>query len=128
MITFSDLPFCYSRRFKHYQILILIPVMVNNEGPFNFGLDTGGYGGLDPSLVDKLELEQLKDQVTVDSFTIGYIHLDGPFTIPILDLSIINKEMDVKEDGVFGKVCFFDNLLVNIDYPSKTVEIVCVFR
>ena len=120
--------------------LIIIPLTINGEGPFNFVLDTG-VGVLlitDPSLKDSLNLKSLRT-ITITGFGEGK-DLDANITSPLA--IVINSDIRasipaaILKADVFGLSAytgmpihgligaeFFNSFIVKINYPLKTLKI-----
>ena len=112
------------------QPLILVPVQVNDRGPFDFILDTGaGTSLLSSELAKQLEVKIIgsKDGLSaggkvsvslakVDSLTVGETKL-GDVDVGIVDLGPIGKTIGAKIDGDLG-YNFLKHFRVTIDYRS----------
>src|SRR5437879_12282403 len=97
------------------QPLILLPVHVNNRGPFDFILDTGaGTSLLSSELAKQLETKVIGSKegqgaggkvsvslAKVDSISVGETKLRD-VDVGIVDLAQIGKTMGVKFAGVLG--------------------------
>jgi hypothetical protein len=112
-----------------------IEVMVNGQGPFLFGLDTGAQGGsrIDTSLVEKLQLKssgqvqatdgsgrspQTADTVKLDSILIGNLRFAD---ITAGSRNFKNSPHPLKIDGVVG-LSLFSEYLVTLDFPKKLLR------
>src|SRR5436305_9223366 len=110
------------------QPLILLPVRVNGEGPFEFILDTGaGTSLLSSDLAKKLNIKIISTKegesaggkisvslAKVDSFAVGQARLDD-VDVGIVDLSHIVKTIVTKIDGDVG-YNFFKHFYINYYY------------
>src|SRR5882672_10690080 len=97
------------------QPLILLPVHVNNRGPFDFILDTGaGTSLLSSELAKQLELKVIGSKegqsaggkvsvslAKVDTLVVGETRLDD-VDVGIVDLAHIAKTIGSKIDGDLG--------------------------
>lgn len=118
------------------QPLILLPVRVNDEGPFDFILDTGaGTSLLSSDSAKRLQVKILgsKDGQTaggkvsvslakVDSFAVGDAKLDE-VDVGIVDLSHIGKTVGARIDGDLG-YNFLKHFRVVIDYRNCEIHFV----
>jgi predicted aspartyl protease len=110
------------------QPLILVPVQVNDYGPFDFILDTGaGTSLLSPELATQLEVEIIgtKEGQTaggkvsvplakVDSVAVGEAKLDD-VDVAVVDLSHLGKTVGANLDGDLG-YNFLKHFRVTLDY------------
>ena len=110
------------------QPLILLPVKVNGEGPFEFILDTGaGTSLLSSDLAKRLQLKVLGSKegqsaggkvsvslAQVDSLAVGDAKLHD-VDVGIVDLSHIGKTIGAKIDGDLG-YNFLRHFRITIDY------------
>lgn len=110
------------------QPLILLPVRVNGQGPFDFILDTGaGTSLLSTELAKQLDVKILgskeghsaggKVSVSlgkVDSLTLGETKLEG-VEVGVVDLSHVGRAVGAKLDGDLG-YNFLKHFRVTIDY------------
>src|SRR5438045_9636443 len=97
------------------QPLILLPLRVNGDGPFEFILDTGaGTSLLSSDLAKKLNIKIISTKegqsaggkisvslATVDSLAVGQVKLDD-VDVGIVDLDNIAKTISTKIDGDVG--------------------------
>jgi hypothetical protein len=114
----------------------VIEVMVNGQGPFLFGLDTGAQGGsrIDISLVEKLQLKssgqvqatdgsgrspQAADTVKLDSIAIGNLRFAD---VTAGARNFKNSPRPLKIDGVVG-LSVFSEYLVTLDFPKKLLRL-----
>ena len=116
------------------QPLILLPVSVNGQGPFEFILDTGaGTSLLSPELAQKIgakiigakEGQSAGGKVSVslakvDSLAVGETRRDD-VDVGIVDLSHIGKTIGAKIDGDLG-YNFFDRFQITIDYSNCEIR------
>src|SRR5467141_4188900 len=117
------------------QPLILLPVHVNDRGPFDFILDTGaGTSLLASDLAKQLEVKTIGSKegqsaggkvsvslAKVDSISVGETKLDN-VDVGIVDLAQIGKTIGAKIDGDLG-YNFLRNYKVVIDYPGETLTL-----
>lgn len=116
--------------------LVIIPLYINNNGPFNFILDTG-VGPLiitDPHLVDSLDLKiarsikisGLGKGNEIDAFVsndvsvkIGHAYMDNiPTAILKQDILGLSNYVGTKIYGLLGYY-FFNSFLVELKYSAK---------
>jgi hypothetical protein len=112
------------------QPLILVPVDVNEQGPFDFILDTGaGTSLLSIELAEKLKVKVLGSKqgqsaggavsvslAKVDSFSVGHARLPD-IDVGIVDLKQIGTTVGAKIDGDLG-YNFLKSFRVSIDYEK----------
>ena len=112
--------------------LVLVPVFINNSGPFKFLLDTGATNSiLSAALAEKLNIPPGRTEslataagpltVTVrtfDALRIGGIQIDRP-EIVVADLTLLGN---LRVDGVLGGD-YLKSFSVSIDYSKKLVRI-----
>jgi predicted aspartyl protease len=117
------------------QPLILLPVKVNDRGPFEFILDTGaGTSLLSTELAKQLELRVIGSKegqsaggkvavslARVDSLIIGETRLDD-VDVGIVDLSHIGRTVGTKIDGDLG-YNFLKHFRVTIDYRDSELRL-----
>jgi predicted aspartyl protease len=117
------------------QPLILLPVHVNDCGPFDFILDTGaGTSLLSSDLAKQLDIKVIGSKegqsaggkvsvslAKVDSVAVGEIKLPG-IDVGIVDLSRIGKTVGAKIDGDLG-YNFLKNFRVTIDYRDFEIRL-----
>src|ERR1700704_159939 len=110
------------------QPLILLPVKVNGQGPFEFILDTGaGTSLLSPEVAKQLKVKVLSSKeghsaggkvavslAKVDSLAVGDAKLDD-VDMGIVDLSHVGKTIGAKIDGDLGHN-FLRHFRVTINY------------
>jgi predicted aspartyl protease len=116
------------------QPLILLPVRVNGDGPFEFILDTGaGTSLLSSQLAKKLNIKIISTKegqsaggkisvslAKVDSFAVGQAKLDD-VDVGIVDLSHIAKTIGTKIDGDVG-YNFLKHFRITIDYHDCEIR------
>jgi predicted aspartyl protease len=117
------------------QPLILVPVEVNEQGPFDFILDTGaGTSLLGIELADKLKVKVLGSKqgqsaggavsvslAKVDSFAVGEARM-GDIEVGIVDLKQIGAAVGAKIDGDLG-YNFLKSFRVSIDYEKSQLRL-----
>src|SRR5437763_1068051 len=113
-----------------------LEVMVNGQGPFVFGFDTGAQAGprIDASLVDKLKLKstgqvqatdpsrrnvQTSETYKLDSIVIGGLRLTD---VTVASRNYQNSPRPLKVDGILGLNLFAD-YLVTLDFPAKRLRL-----
>jgi predicted aspartyl protease len=116
------------------QPLILLPVHVNNRGPFDFILDTGaGTSLLASELAKQLEVKVIGSKegqsaggkvsvslAKVDSLAVGETKLDD-VDMGVVDLGQIGKTIGAKIDGDLG--CnFLKHFRITIDYRDCEIR------
>jgi predicted aspartyl protease len=112
------------------QPLILLPVRVNDQGPFQFILDTGaGTSLLSPELAQKIgakiigakEGQSAGGKVSVSLAKVGSLAVGDTrrenIDVGIVDLSQIAKTIGAKIDGDLG-YNFFNAFQITIDYNN----------
>jgi predicted aspartyl protease len=116
------------------QPLILLPVHVNNRGPFDFILDTGaGTSLLASELAKQLEVKVIGSKegqsaggkvsvslAKVDSLAVGETKLDD-VDVGIVDLGQIGKTIGAKIDGDLG-YNFLKHFRITIDYRDCEIR------
>jgi predicted aspartyl protease len=116
------------------QPLILLPVHVNDRGPFEFILDTGaGTSLLSSELAKELEVKVIGSKdghsaggkvsvslAKVESLAVGKTKLQD-IDVGIVDLGQIGKTVGAKIDGDLG-YNFLKNFRITIDYFDCTIR------
>lgn len=116
------------------QPLILVPVEVNDHGPFDFILDTGaGTSLLSTQLAEKLKVKVLGSKqgqsaggavsvslAKADSFSIGDARLTD-IDVGIVDLTHIGTTVGARIDGDLG-YNFLRHFRVSIDYEKSQLR------
>jgi predicted aspartyl protease len=116
------------------QPLILLPVRVNDQGPFEFILDTGaGTSLLSSELAKQLEVKVIGSKegqsaggkvsvslARVDSLAVGDVELHD-VDVGIVDLGQIGKTIGAKIDGDLG-YNFLKHFRVTIDYRDCQIR------
>lgn len=112
-----------------------IEVMVNGQGPFVFGIDTGAQGGsrIDSSLVEKLKLKssgqvqatdgsgrnpQAAETVKLESVAIGNLRFTD---VEAGSRNFKNSPRPINVDGILG-LSLFSEYLVTLDFPAKMLR------
>jgi predicted aspartyl protease len=117
------------------QPLILIPVHINERGPFDFILDTGaGTSLLSSELAKQLEVKTIGSKegqsgggkvsvslAKVDSLAVGEMKLRD-VDVGIVDLAHIGKAVGAKIDGDLG-YNFLKHFRVTIDYRDCEIRL-----
>src|SRR5207248_2165851 len=117
------------------QPLILLPVRVNDRGPFEFILDTGaGTSLLSSDLAKQLAVKILGSKegqsaggkvsvslAKVDSLAVGEIKLDD-VDVGVVDLAQIGKTIGTKIDGDLG-YNFLKHFRATIDYRNCEIRL-----
>jgi hypothetical protein len=110
--------------------------MINGQGPFVFGFDTGAQAGprIDASLVEKLKLKatgqaqaidssgrnpQTSETFKLDSFVIGSLQLAD---VTVASRNYRNSPRPVNVDGILGLNALAD-YLVTLDFPAKKLRL-----
>jgi Aspartyl protease len=113
-----------------------VEVMINGQGPFVFGFDTGAQADprIDVSLVEKFNLKltgqvqatdpsrrnyQTSQTYKVDSLSLGNLRLTN---VTVISREFKNSPRPLKVDGVLGLNAFAD-YLVTLDFPSKKLRL-----
>src|ERR1700757_2388212 len=117
------------------QPLILLPVHVNDRGPFDFILDTGaGTSLLSSELAKQLQVKIIGTKegqsaggkvsvslAKIESLALGAAKLDD-VDVGIVDLSHISKAIGTRIDGDIG-YNFLKNFRITIDYHSCEIRL-----
>lgn len=115
--------------------LIVVPVLVNDEGPFDFILDTGaGTMVVGEELAAKLTLPRGTSQeghgatapievvmTTLESLSIGD-QQGAPLEAAIMDLKPLRMRIGAEIDGIIGHN-FLREFRVSVDYPRGRLEL-----
>ncbi len=125
--------------FQLIKNLIVIPVYINEKGPFNFILDTGVSPLLitDPSILDTLELGitrpikitglgkgELIEAYAANTIdvSIGAAHMDNvPAAILKSDIFNLSNFLGIHVHGLIGYY-FLNSFIVKIDYPNHQMK------
>lgn len=116
------------------QPLILLPVEVNGEGPFEFILDTGaGTSLLTPELGRRLGIKVIGSRegqsaggavsvslAKVDSLAVGSTKLDD-VDVGLVDLSHVGRAVGAKIDGDLG-YNFLRHFRISLDYRRNEIR------
>ncbi len=126
--------------FESIKNLIIIPIYINDKGPFNFILDTGVNPLLitDPTLQDNLKtaysrkikisgygnLEQLDATLTSTSVKLGDALIENMPTI-ILKEDVLNFS-NVLGEKIYGLIGyhFFNSFIVKVNYNTKRLQFI----
>lgn len=117
------------------QPLILVPVAVNGEGPFEFILDTGaGTSLLSSELGEKLDVKILGSKegqsaggavsvslAQLSSLAVASAKLDN-VDVGLVDLSHIGKTVGAKIDGDLG-YNFLKHFRITVDYRKSEIRL-----
>ena len=112
-----------------------VEVMINGQGPFVFGFDTGAQANprIDNSLVEKLNLKatgqvqatdpsrrnvQTSETYKLDSISIGALRLSD---VTVASRDYKNSPRPLKVDGILGLNLFAD-YLVTLDFPARKLR------
>jgi hypothetical protein len=113
-----------------------IEVMINGQGPFLFGFDTGAQAGprIDNSLVEKFGLKstgqvqatdssgrnpQSSETYKLESLSIGALRLAD---VTVAGRNYKNSPRPLKVDGILGLNALAD-YLVTLDFPAKKLRL-----
>ena len=114
-----------------------VEVMVNGQGPFVFGIDTGAQGArIDSSLVEKLSLKdkaagqaqagdgsgrnlQTVEMFKLESVTVGNLRFAD---VTAGARNFRDSPRPLKIDGVLG-LSVFAEYLVTLDFPAKSLRV-----
>src|SRR6185369_11543701 len=116
------------------QPLILLPVTVNGEGPFEFILDTGaGTSLLSSELGKKIDVKILGSKegqsaggavsvslAKLNSLAVASVKLDD-VDVGVVDLSHIGKAVGAKIDGDLG-YNFLKHFRITLDYRKSEIR------
>src|SRR5215203_4759734 len=117
------------------QPLVLVPVRVNGQGPFQFILDTGaGTSLLAPELAQSLGVKSTGTKkghtaggpvdvllASVDSLAVGEVEREA-VDVAIADLSMIGRAIGVKLDGDLG-YNFLRHFRLSIDFRASELRL-----
>lgn len=119
--------------FKMIRGMPIVTIKINNQGPYNFILDTGaGITVLSKEILSetksiKMGISYLLEDATgkkkkseilyIQSLTLDDAIFHDFIAIP-LDLKILNESLCFKIDGIIS-IRMFYNLLFKLDYPNK---------
>ena len=112
-----------------------IEVMINGQGPFVFGFDTGAQADprIDASLVEKFNLKstgqvqatdpsrrnlQTSQTYKLESLSVGSLRLTD---VNVISRELKNSPRPLKVDGILG-LNAFANYLVTLDFPGKKLR------
>jgi predicted aspartyl protease len=126
-------------QFKLIKNLIIIPVYINDKGPYDFILDTGVAPLLitDPTIIDTLDLRYLRsiklkglgDGEDLDAFISNGIRANiGRASIQNISTAILKKDIFNLSNYVgmhiYGLIGFdfFNSFVVKINYPAKKLS------
>jgi hypothetical protein len=113
-----------------------VEAMVNGQGPFVFGFDTGAQGDprIDASLVEKLKLKatgqvqamdpsrrnpQTSETFKLESLSVGNLRFAD---VTVVSRNYKNSPRPVKVDGILGLNLFAD-YLVTLDFPARKLRV-----
>lgn len=113
-----------------------IEVMVNGQGPFIFGFDTGAQGGarIDSSLMEKLALKptghvratdgsgrnpQMAEMVKLESIDVGSLRFTD---VTAGSRNYRKSPRPLNIDGILG-LSVLEEYLVTLDYPAKLLRL-----
>ena len=117
--------------------LIGLPVTINEQGPFDFVLDTGaGNTVITPELANTLGLDLISIEgiargiggdvelkmANLDYLSTGEIRLNSP-QVAVVDLTKVSPKGNLIQNGIIG-FDFLRNLETIIDYPRKQIAFV----
>jgi predicted aspartyl protease len=119
--------------------LILVQVMVNDQGPFQFALDTGASRTMMSSeLARKLAIETVEDppvtggggQIEIGAGKVGSLALGTAVVrdhaVGVGDfLRMLSQAVGTEFDGIIG-YNFLNQFRVTIDYPQGILELVAL--
>ncbi|MFL6521636.1 MAG: aspartyl protease family protein [Chthoniobacterales bacterium] len=112
-----------------------LEIMINGQGPFVFGFDTGAQADprIDISLVDKFNLKstgqvqatdpsrrnfQTSQTYKLESLSVGNLRLTD---VNVISRDFKNSPRPLKVDGIVGLNAFAD-YLVTLDFPGKKLR------
>jgi predicted aspartyl protease len=117
--------------------LILLPVKINNEGPYIFAVDTGASSTVvSPEVAEILRIERERiPELTgaggsmqaftgiVRSLAVGNAEMKDLAVVIADFLAMLSQAIGTKLDGIIG-YNFLKEFKVTIDYPSETLRLV----
>ncbi|GEO05003.1 hypothetical protein AAE02nite_26670 [Adhaeribacter aerolatus] len=128
-------------KFTLHRNLIIVPVYLNDKGPFNFVLDTGVGSGIitDPSLLETLELKKGKeikitgagsDQADLKAYIVSNIKVKiSDVTAPSLALTILSEDVfnlssyvGMPIYGILGYQ-FFNSFVVRVNFTETSLTL-----
>lgn len=130
-----NIPFIFHRN------LIIVPIYLNDKGPYNFVLDTGVSSAIitEPSLLNDLELKTTKeikvvgagsDQQDLRAFIVSNVKVDFTgITAPNLDMTILSEDVfnlsgyvGIPIYGILGYQ-FFNSFVVKINFADTNLTL-----
>lgn len=126
--------------FKQESNLIVVPIVVNDKGPFNFILDTGSESGMifdrwviaEHNLVDARRIpiyadngSKITDLIVANDLTIGMSGVKGSQqSMLVLEENNLNVRniLGVDAHGVLGSE-IFNRFVVEIDYQEEKIRL-----
>ncbi|RZK55687.1 MAG: peptide-binding protein [Pedobacter sp.] len=137
--SFPDKQKRSSINFEFIKNLIVIPIYINNKGPYNFILDTGA-GPLiitEPTLIDTLGLKNLRSTKIrglgqgdeIDAYITGELSVQVkeaninniPTAILKKDIFNLSSYLGKKIHGIIG-FYFFNSFVVRVNYTNQRVS------
>lgn len=118
--------------FNYFDNRIMVPIMINDQGPFHMVFDTGGVNTLMPETAKKLKLKTTNagfgggagdkeipiKQVKIKNYKVGHILMEDQ-DFYVMDLSQIKKAFNFKDfDGIIGYE-LLKKYIVTINYDDK---------
>ncbi|TCC93791.1 peptide-binding protein [Pedobacter frigiditerrae] len=141
VFTFPDKQKRSFINFEFIKNLIVIPIYINNKGPYNFILDTGA-GPLiitEPTLIDTLGLKNLRSTKIrglgqgeeIDAFVTGELNAqikeasinNIPTAILKKDIFNLSSYLGKKIYGIIG-FYFFNSFVVKVNYTNQRVSFI----
>lgn len=115
--------------------VVLVPVLLNGKGPYQFALDTGaGQTVVSSEVARELALEQGEKKealgaggkVSVSLSRVNSIAVESAkvedLAVVITDVSLLRLAVGGKLDGILG-YNYFNNFKVTIDYPKGKLSL-----
>jgi predicted aspartyl protease len=115
--------------------IVLVPVLVNGQGPYQFALDTGaGQTVVSSELAEEAALDQGEEKeglgaggkVSVSLSSVNSIAVESArlenLPVVITDLSTLRLAIGGKLDGILG-YNFLKSFKVTIDYPKEELSL-----